>query len=37
MILEKLSYGESIEQILEAYPQLTQGTILLHLILPQKF
>ncbi|OHD70463.1 MAG: hypothetical protein A2W19_08725 [Spirochaetes bacterium RBG_16_49_21] len=27
IILEKLSYGESIEQILESYPQLTRESI----------
>mgnify|MGYP000900419695 FL=1 len=27
LILEKLSYGESIEQILESYPQLTRESI----------
>lgn len=28
LILEKLSYGESIEQILEAHPQLTREAVL---------
>jgi len=27
LILEKLSYGESIEQIIESYPQLTRESI----------
>ncbi len=27
LILEKLSYGESIDQIIEAHPQLTQEAI----------
>jgi len=27
LILEKLSYGESIDQILDAHPQLTQDAI----------
>jgi len=27
LLLEKLSYGESIEQILESYPQLTRESI----------